>query len=173
MSDADIMERELVRDLATLGERFADEQFGADLYRALAGNALAKQDLRGHVSLSWRRAEEIVNSLRAEEGREPLALAQSGDEGAVADTVADELRRLGWHARPRDTTRHDDAHIGSAPSPPPAEQGERRAPVGPDETEWEQRAHEEAEAGERLMPGRPGSSAATAGRDPEERSRPS
>lgn len=166
MTDADTIERELVRDLATLGERFADDHFAADLYRALAGSALSKQDLRGHVSLSWRHAEEIVNSLRAEAGREPLELAQSGDEGAVADTVGDELRRLGWHARPRDTTRHDDAHVGSPASPPPAGHGERRAPAGPLDTDWEQHAHEEADAGERLMPGRPGASAATSGRDP-------
>lgn len=122
MTDADTLERELVRDLAALGERFADDRFAGDLYRALAGNALSKQDLRGHVSLSWRHAEEIVNDLRAEAGHEPLELAQSGDEGAVAETVADELRRLGWHARPRDTARHDDAHVGSAPGAPPSPQ---------------------------------------------------
>ncbi|HWI09453.1 MAG TPA: hypothetical protein VNT54_18285 [Solirubrobacteraceae bacterium] len=172
MTDAQTLERELVRDLATLDDRFADEHFGADLYRALAGNALAKQDLPGRVSLSWRRAEEIVNALRADVAREPVELAQSGDEGAVAETVAGELRRLGWHARPRDTNRHDDSHVASAADPPPAEQGERRAPVGPEETDWEQRAHDEADAGERLMPGRPGRSAATSGRDPEERAHP-
>ncbi|HEV2785345.1 MAG TPA: hypothetical protein VGV67_03065 [Solirubrobacteraceae bacterium] len=173
MTDADTIERELIRDLATLGDRFADDRFAGDLYRALAGNALSKEDLRGHVSLSWRHAEEIVNNLRAEVGREALELAQSGDEGAVAETVADELRRLGWHARTRDTSRHDDAHVGSPPDPPPADQGQRRAPAGPLETDWEQRAHEEADAGERLMPGRPGTSAATRGRDPEERAHPS
>ena len=118
MAATDTVEHELVRDLATLGERFADDHFAADLYRALAGNALSKQDLRGHVSLSWRHAEEIVNNLRAEARREALELAQSGDEGAVAETVADELRRLGWHARPRDTTRHDDAHVGKERAQP-------------------------------------------------------
>lgn len=89
------------------------------------------------------------------------------------DTVVGELRRLGWALRPRPTSRHDEDHLASDPDPTPVEQGERRAPVGPDETRWEERAHEEADAGERLYPGRPGASGATTGKDPEERAHPS
>ena len=173
MTDSEALERHLTTDLATLGDRFIDEEFCGDLYRALAGNALhpERDGQTGRLSLSWRRSEELVNELRERAGRERMLLAQSGGEGQVADTVADELRRLGWILRPRQTSRHDDAHLASAPTPPPPEQGERQAPVGPDETRWEERAHEEADAGERLHPGRPGASGATTGRDPEERSR--
>lgn len=88
---------------------------------------------RGRLALSWRRAEDLVNGLRQRAGRERLALAQTGGEGEVSDTVAGELRRLGWALRQRPTSRHDDDHLASDPDPPPGEQGERRAPVGPDE----------------------------------------
>jgi hypothetical protein len=174
MTDSEALERDLTNDLATLGDRLVDEQFCGDLYRALAGNALVGADGSGErLSLSWRRAEELVNALRERVDREPMTLAQTGGEGEVSDTVADELRRRGWVLRPRDTSTHDDAHVASPPDPPPPEQGERQAPVGPEETEWEERAHAEADAGDRLYQGHPGSSAATRGRDPEERARPS
>jgi hypothetical protein len=136
-------------------------------------SALSKADRSGQVSLSWQRAEDTVNALRGDSGREPLELAQSGGEGEVSATVAGELRGLGWQARPRNTSRHDDAHVGSPRDAPPADQGERRAPVDPDAADWEERAHEEADAEGRIMPGRPGVSGATAGRDPEERAHPS
>jgi hypothetical protein len=173
MNEPQQLERELIDDLATLEERFADEEFSSDLYRALAGRALAKEGRPGHVSLSWRRAEDIVNGVRETFGREPLVLAQTGGEGEVASTVADELGRVGWQLRPRTTSEHDDSHVSSPPDPPPPDQGERRAPVDPEDADWEERAHAEADAGGRIMPGRPGRSGATAGRDPEERARPS
>lgn len=175
MTDSEALERQLTTDLATLGDRFADEEFCGDLYRALAGNAVLPEGdgQRGRLSLSWRRTEDLVNGLRERAGRERLSLAQTGGEGEVSDTVAGELRRLGWALRPRSTSRHDEDHLASDPDPPPGEQGERRAPVGPDETRWEERAHEEADAGERLYPGRPGASGATPGKDAEERARPS
>ena len=174
MTDTEELERRLTSDLATLGERLADEQFCSDLYRALAGNALspAGDGQSGRLALSWRRSEDIVNDLRERAGRERMTLAQTGGEGDVSSTVSGELGRLGWTLRARDTSEHDDAHLASAADPPPAEQGERRAPVGPDETRWEERAHEEADAGERLYPGRPGASGATRGKDPEERAHP-
>ena len=174
MTDSAALERDLTNDLATLGDRLVDERFCGDLYRMLAGNALVRGDgSGGRLSLSWRRAEELVNALRERVDSEPMTLAQTGGEGEASDTVADELRRLGWIPRPRDTSAHDDSHIASPPDPPPPGQGERQAPVGPDETDWQERAHAEADAGERLYQGRPGSSAATRGRDPEERARPS
>jgi hypothetical protein len=146
MTDPEALERRLTDDLATLGDRLADADLGSDLYRALAGSALSADDDASHLSLSWKRAEELVNSLRERAGREPMALAASGGEGELSRTVADELRRLGWTARPRDTSRHDEAHVSSPPQPPPADHGERRAPVDPADADWEQRAHEDAEA---------------------------
>lgn len=168
------LERHLTEDLATLGDRFVDEEFCSALYRALAGNALrpASDGESGRLSLSWKRAENLVNELRERAGREPMSLAQTGDEGQVSSTVADELRRLDWTLRPRDTSEHDDAHLASPHDAPPADQGERRAPVDTDETDWEQRAHEEADAGERLYAGRPGESGTKSGRAAEERARP-
>jgi hypothetical protein len=174
MTNSEALERRLADDLATLGDRLADAEFCSDLYRALAGNALRPTDDGGggRVSLSWRRAEDLINELRARAGREPMTLAQTGGEGDVGGTVSGELGRLGWALRARDTTEHDDAHLASAADAPPPDRGQRGAPVGPDETEWEPRAHEEADAGERLYPGRPGESGTIRGRDPEERGRP-
>lgn len=168
------LERHLTADLATLGDRFVDEEFCSDLYRALAGNALrpAGDGESGRLSLSWKRAENLVNELRERAGREPMPLAQTGDEGEVSRTIADELRRLDWVLRARDSTEHDDAHLASPHDSPPAGQGERRAPVDAEETSWEQRAHEEADAGERLYPARPGESGTKSGRAAEERARP-
>jgi hypothetical protein len=173
MTDPEELERELASDLSRLGQRCADEAFCSDLYRALAGSALFKDDRSGHVAPSWQRAQDIVNRLRADSGRDPLELAQSGGEGEVSATVAGELRQLGWRARPRNTARHDDAHLASPRDAPPPDQGERRAPVDAESADWEERAHEEADADRRIMPGRPGMSGATIGRDPEERAHPS
>jgi hypothetical protein len=142
MSESDTAETQLLDDLATLGDRFTDEQFCTELYRALAGGHLTKNGAA--VAPSWSRAEELVNWLRSEHGRDPNALAQTGDEGDVSDLVAGELQRLGWRVRARDTSTQDPAHVSSPGSPPPADQGERRAPIS-DPHEWERQAHEEAE----------------------------
>lgn len=142
---AEALEQELRDDLATLEERFADEEFSSDLYRALANNRWGKEggpDER--VSLSWNRAERLVNDLRERAGQEPLTLAQTGGEGEVSSLVAEELGRLGWRAEALDTSRRDDAHLAQPESPPPADHGARQAPVD-EPGEWERQAHEEAD----------------------------
>ena len=143
-ASADTLERELVRDLAALDRRFADEEFSGDLYRALTNNTWRKRGgPEGHVALSWNRAERVVNELRARQGQDPLRLAQTGSEGEVSDVVAEELERLGWTSRPLNTGRQDPRHVDQPGAPPPADQGERRAPAeGPGA--WERQAHEEA-----------------------------
>jgi hypothetical protein len=129
------LERHLLNDLQTLGDMAADESFHRELYQALAGTRWFLDDDGGHVSLSWRRAEEAVNNLRAEHGREPLALAQTGGEGEVTDRVAGALEQLGWHARPA-VAGHDDAHVEAEPQRP---HGATEPP------EWRRQADEEAE----------------------------
>ena len=142
--EAEALEGELWRDLETLEQRFADEEFSTELYRALTNNLWRKDGgPQGHLTLSWGRAEKIVNSLRVRFGEQPLTLAQTGGEGEVSDVVGDELGRLGWRSQPLNTERHDPSHLGEPASPPPPDHGERRAPVDP--TEWEDRAHTEAE----------------------------
>jgi hypothetical protein len=136
----DDLERELLRDLFPLRHRVREDWFATELYRALTNTAWRKQGgPEGHLSVSWARAERIVNELREREGDPPLDLAQTGGEGDVSGTVGDELAGLGWTSTPLDTGRHDDAHVDDPASPPPAasEPGE-----GP---EWERRAHEEAD----------------------------
>lgn len=124
---ADELERELASDIATLGDRLVDEQFCSELYRALASNAWSKRDgPDGHVSLSWRRAEEIVNGLRDQRGEERLTLAQTGGEGRVSDLVAGELGGLGWTSRTLNTDRHDPDHVEDPRSAPPEETSRRR-----------------------------------------------
>ena len=143
------LEAELTDDLLSLGDRFADEEFCAELYRALANTTWRKPDGgEGHVALSWSRAEELVNGLRHETGRPALELAQTGGEGEVSDLVREELGRLGWISRPLNTGRHDDAHLSQPGSAPPADAGERSAPVE-DSGAWERQAHAEADESRR------------------------
>ena len=145
MTDSpETIEGRLVADLARLGERFADEEFSTELYRALANRVWRKAaGPDGHVSLSWRRAESVVNELRERLGQQPLELAQTGGEGDLSDVVSEELGRLGWTSQPLNTSRHDEAHIAEPESAPPAEQGERFAPAEP--SNWDEVGHAEAE----------------------------
>jgi hypothetical protein len=138
MTTADELERALISDLEKLGDRFADEKFCHELYRSLTRQAWFKDGLDGHVALSFKRTEEIVNGLRERLGREPLALAQTGGEGQVDSTVAEALGPLGWRHRPLDTSEHDDYHVDSPEDPPPPSR-ERQAP------DWEREGHAEAE----------------------------
>jgi hypothetical protein len=132
-----IDERELIRDLESLGSVLADDSFGEELYRALANTRWSKADgPDGHLSLSWNRAEGVVNQLREREGQEPLTLSQTGGEGEVSDRVAHELGRLGWSAGSRDTGRDDPAHQSAGRRPPPDT---------PEGTSWEEQAHADAD----------------------------
>jgi hypothetical protein len=107
------LESQLVRDLDGLSHRFGDEKFCTELYRALTNRTLSKDGRPdGHLVLSWNRAAEFVNELRARERREPLPLAKSGGEGVVSETVLDELAARGWQTRPLNTARHDHRHSG-------------------------------------------------------------
>ena len=153
-ASAEALERQLVTDLASLEQRFADEEFSTELYRALANNVWAKSDgPPGEVSLSWRRAEELVNELRAGHGQQPLTLAQTGGEGEVTALIADELGRLGWTASPLDTSSHHEEHLTEPESAPPPEHGQHQAPGDPS-GEWERVAHEEAERERQATPAR-------------------
>jgi hypothetical protein len=136
-AETDVVERELVADLESLGERFADEGFCTDLYRALARTSWSKDGLDGRVALSFRRAEETVNGIRQRRGEQPLTLAQTGGEGEAARTVEDELGSRGWKHRPFDTSSRHDEHSGE-PTGPPRDTHEQ--------PEWEREAHAEAEA---------------------------
>ena len=97
------------------------------------------------MSLSWKRAEGLVNSVRDGAGLEPLALDQSGDEGRPTPRVQQALADLHWEREDLNTSRHDDAHLDSPRDPPPADTGERLAPADPETARWEERAHEEAD----------------------------
>src|SRR3954454_18694573 len=111
-TNPEALERELVRDLESLAPRFADEEFSGDLYRALANTIWTKDDVPGHLDLSWKRSEELVNELRLRlAGEEPLELAQTGGEGDISRLVESELRPLGWSARPLPTGRHHPDHL--------------------------------------------------------------
>jgi hypothetical protein len=117
------LERELLTDLrAAARERFIDEDFMIELYRALTNTTWRKPGgPEGHIAFSWKRAEEIVNALRAEVDRPPLRLAQSvGGEGRVSRAVEDVLGSRGWVHEALDTSRHDDFHEDSPEDPPPA-----------------------------------------------------
>jgi hypothetical protein len=155
MSDIDRTEAALLGDLETLDDGLRDEKFCTELYRALAGGHLTKDG--GAAAPSWSRAEEIVNRLRTQAGLEPLSLAQTGGEGEASDDALRALQERGWRWRPRDTSVRDTAHRGQAASPPPADAGERHAPVS-DSHEWERTAHDEAERSRFQRPGAPAES---------------
>lgn len=166
-SHATQAEADLTRTVGDMQDRIADDaHFAGDVYRALANRRWYGPG-GTEVSLSWRRAEEIVNGMRDSAGTETLELAQTGGEGTLAEDVEDELGRRGWRSEPLDTSSHDDAHATSPESPPPEGAGEREAPSEPPEA-W-RRAHEEADSDERLFETRPDESGATWGRDPRER----
>jgi hypothetical protein len=134
MALSDPLERRLVNDIQTLGDMVADDSFYAELYRSLAGVRWFNGD--AHVTLSWKRAEELVNAVREGHGHPALQLAQTGGEGEVSERVADALSGLGWTAKPLDTSQHDDSHVDSRPDAPPR---------GAEPQQWERQAHAEAE----------------------------
>src|SRR3954451_2573997 len=108
---SDSLERQLARDLQTLGDMIHDDSFYEELYRGLAG---VNWTLDGeHLSLSWKRAEEVVNALRTHHGFDPMVLAQTGGEGEVTDRVAGARGATGWTAKPLDTSQGNPAHLTS------------------------------------------------------------
>jgi hypothetical protein len=146
MTDTTTLERLLLDDLDTEGERAADEKFCTELYRALARSVWRNdRDADGQLSPSFARAEWLVNEWRARRGAEPLSLAQTGGEGEVSGTVEDVLGRFGWSRKPLPTDRDHPAHLGLDESPPPSGHGERMAGV-PSSEEQEREAHEAADA---------------------------
>jgi hypothetical protein len=139
-------ERRLLDDLEQIPDRARDEKFAAELYRALANNVWHSDRLPGkRLSVSWQRAEWLVNEWRRHHGAEPLDLAQTGGEGELDRTVAEELGRFGWSATPLHTDRHDPDHLDDPASPPPPRHGERMAPAPPAEERF-RTAHEAASA---------------------------
>src|SRR4051812_27870260 len=112
MATTEELERDLANDLQTLGDLVHDDSFYPELYRGLAGVNWTRAD-EGHLSLSWKRAEELVNRVRAEHGHAPLELAQTGGEGEVSERVADALSGLGWTPKPLDTSHDDPGHVDS------------------------------------------------------------
>lgn len=92
---------------------------------------LADEAGPAHLTLSFKRAEELINDLRRAEGEAPLVLAQTGGEGELSDTVAGELERLGRVSEPADTDHRDEWHLWSEEDPPPPDTGKRFAPGPP------------------------------------------
>jgi hypothetical protein len=88
------LERELATDLQTLGDLIGDDAYAVELYKSLAGVPWAHDG--GHIALSWKRAETMLNELRAEHDRPKLKLARSGGEGELSARVVDALAPLGW-----------------------------------------------------------------------------
>ena len=145
-SDAhtDQPEQRLVRDLGDLREDLRDDDFAGELYRGLANRALSREDdPEARVSLSWRRAEEIINGLRERAGQAALTLAQTGGEGDLSDRISDALGERGWRARTLDTSQHDSSHAPEPKPPGPAGQGGRD--VGSEQGEVWREAHAEAD----------------------------
>lgn len=150
MSTTRSAEPQLARALADMRDRIGgDASFAVELYRGLSNRVWHRGD-DAEVSVSWRRAEELINAERDAAGRLRLDLVGTGDEGELADHVRDELGRRGWWSEPLDTGDHHEPHATSPESPPPPDQGKRLAPTQP--------SHE---SGTKL------------GRDPQERARPS
>jgi hypothetical protein len=150
--DPEVLERALATDLAKISDRFTDEDFAIEMYRALCNVAWFRDGDSGHVALSWTLAERLVNDLRADQGYGAMTLKQTGGEGRVARRVHEELGRLGWHHRPEPTDHFDDHHVWEArESPPPKDAGVRHAPPGATTEEERFRPAHEAAQANRLM----------------------
>jgi len=146
MADIDTLERELLDDLRGLGARLRDDDFTRELYGALTNRVWRKPGgPDGHVSFSWKRADEMLAGLRDARGAEPLTLAQTGGEGELSPAAADVLGGLGWTSQPLDTGHNDPAHDTSTPDAPPADQGARARGVDPGAEEREAHAAAERE----------------------------
>ena len=116
---AEQLEHALRRDLQRLVPRIDDQDLWEGLYTTLANWTWRHQgSAEGHVALSWKRTEELINDLRAGAGLPPMTLAQTGGEGIPDPTITGELDRLGWEASPLDTSRHDDNHLDSPEDEP-------------------------------------------------------
>jgi hypothetical protein len=122
MAEHSALERELTHDLAVLGDMVEDESFYPELYKGLAGVRWTRDGEQ--ITLSWKRAEEVVNAIRAQHDRDPLELAQTGGEGEISERVAEALGGTGWQARPA-VEGHDDAHVDSPRDAPPRGGGHR------------------------------------------------
>ena len=131
------LELQLEDDLRSLGPRLEDERLVRDLYDALTRTRWSRHDRRGAVSLSFGRAEQLLNGLREEREEEPLPLGSSGGEGEIARRVADVADELGWRIDELDTGRRDDAHLareGRTPGTEPQDtlaEGHREADEHP------------------------------------------
>ncbi len=134
-------EQRLLGALGELRERMTSDSFCEQLYRGLASRRWRPEDGGDPLSLSWQRAEEIVNLLRAQVGERPLELAQTGGEGELSDDVRRELERRGWRSEPLDTSEQQPRHVAEPHGPPPRSQGEGQAPVEPPK-EWREAASE-------------------------------
>ena len=99
------LERELVQDLNGLADRLADERFCAELCGTLSNGALTKEGHPGHVALSWTRAADFLNGLRARHGFAPLALLEGEEGPMITGDAAEALGRLGWSSRPLKSSR--------------------------------------------------------------------
>jgi hypothetical protein len=145
-SDPHVLERLLTSDLDQVFADLADGEGSTELYRALTNNRWGKPDgPDGWVSLSWTRAEEIVNELRERVGKPPLALAQSGGEGTVSERIEETMRQLGWTHQPLDTGHHDDAHVAQEQEAPPQGRKAAEGRAAHEPPRWEREAHAEAD----------------------------
>jgi hypothetical protein len=145
-ADPHALERLLTSELDQVFADLADDEGSSELYRALTNNRWGKPDgPDGYVSLSWTRAEEIVNELRERVGKPPLALAQSGGEGEVSERIEETMRQLGWTHHPLNTGRHDDAHVAQEQELPPEGRKAAEGRAGHEQPRWEREAHEQAD----------------------------
>lgn len=126
----------LLREVERVGDRVCQDWFAVELYRALAGRRWHPENADGAVSLSWRRAEQVVDDLREAYHAPALSLTQRGGEGQLSEDVERVLREHGWVSEPMNPDEHDPGHTVAAPELPPRPNGTL--------TQWERQAHQAA-----------------------------
>ena len=105
---ADTLETFLIEDVQALRDQLRDERLCRDLYRALASRDLTKRGTPGHITLSWERAEDVVNLGRSSRALPQFqGLAGSGGEGELSDRARQALEEIGWTSSPEGTQRRD------------------------------------------------------------------
>lgn len=71
-----------------------DASFAMEMYRALCNVIWVSPDGEEH-GVSWRRAGEIISSIRSQ-GESYLDFYSGGGQGSISNQVEIEMKKAGW-----------------------------------------------------------------------------
>ena len=109
--------RDLWADVLASGwmqEKCKDDVYAQNLYASMCNMRFVPDDVfdilkDSYWSVSWRTAGGLVASIRPEKNEDYMVYYCSGafgyqignvSEGVVTDNISDDLKKLGWYAKP-------------------------------------------------------------------------